>query len=37
MTEALASVGLERRFANFRAGLAARGTAAPPGAQTVGG
>jgi hypothetical protein len=36
MTEALASVGLERRFANFRAGLAARETAAPPGAMPVG-
>jgi len=29
MTEVLASVGLERRFANFRAGLATREAAAP--------
>src|SRR6185436_13379734 len=31
MTEALAPIGLERRFANFRAGLAARETTPAPG------
>ena len=31
MTEALAPIGLERRFANFRAGLAVRKTTPAPG------